>query len=68
MDQFDLFGIPIKKQQQNTVILIKLDPVQLSLLQGSLVYLYHVYGLQYEQLESFQNLGPFSSGDLIISF
>ena len=39
-DQFNLFGIP---QNQTTYILRKLDPFQLSLLQGTLVYL---YGLQ----------------------
>ena len=38
MDQFDLFGIPTKDQR--TYILRKLDPFQLSLLQGTLVYLW----------------------------
>ena len=48
MDQFDLFGLP--KISKKPYILRKLDPFQLSLLQGTL----YLYRLQ-SKLEHFQN-------------
>ena len=56
IDHFNLFGIPTN---QNTFILRKLDPFQLSRLQDTLVYPYG-YTIM-------TKLGRFSSGDLVIS-